>query len=250
MTQDDLQIHLDVFEGPLDLLLHLVRINEYDIFDIPVAVITRQFNEYLDLMKELDLNVAADYLVMSATLMRVKSRMLLPPEIDEEDGEEIDPREELVQQLLEYQRYKEAAMEIAERPMLGRDVFARKFPNSDLADARTENTYLEVDIYQLFQALRQVIKNLPADQVHKITVSGLSVRERMADLVATFRQRSNMLFTDLFTGATVRADVIVTFLALLELVHQSMVRLMQIDPLGPLRIQSMIGEEKEENDGH
>ncbi|MDP8222389.1 MAG: segregation/condensation protein A [Candidatus Lernaella stagnicola] len=249
MSQDDLQIRLDIFEGPLDLLLHLVRVNEYDIFDIPVADITHQFNEYLDLMQELNLNVAAEYLVMSATLMRVKSRLLLPP-TEDEDGEEEDPRAELIQQLLEYQRFKEAAMEISERPMLGRDVFARKFPATDLSEAHGENAYLEVDIYQLLQAMRQVIKNLPSDQVHQIQMSGMSVREKMAELVDLFGKRSTVVFQELFRGAKTRGEVIVTFLALLELVRQSMLKVTQIDPTGPIRIQSLISDGREDDDGH
>jgi segregation and condensation protein A len=248
MTQDDLKIKLNIFEGPLDLLLHLVRVNEYDIFDIPIAGITKQFNEYLNLMTELNLNLAAEYLVMNATLLRVKSRLLLPPSEDE-DGEEEDPRAELVQQLIEYQRYKEAAMEIGERPMLGRDVFARKFPSEDLAAAQVDTGHLEVDIYQLLQAMRHVIKNLPSDQVHKIKMSGMSVRERMAELIGFCRTRGTLVFAELFQNDRTRLEVIVTFLAMLELVHQAMLKITQIDTLGPIHIQSLISDDEEEISG-
>jgi segregation and condensation protein A len=244
MSERELHVNLQVFEGPLDLLLHLVRVNEYDIFDIPIAEITRQYNDYLDLMRELNLNIAAEYLVMSATLLRVKSRLLLPT-LGEGDAEEEDPRTELIQQLLEYQRYKEAAMEIIERPMLGRDVFARKFPSQDLADLPGDHTYLEVDVFQLLQALRHVIKNLPQDEVHQIQMGGMSIRERMAAVLDAIRERSSLLFTELFAGATSRADVIVTFLALLELVRQAMIKVTQIDPLGPIRLVSLLSQEPE-----
>jgi segregation and condensation protein A len=240
MADGDLQISLDVFEGPLDLLLHLVRVNEYDIFDIPIAKIARQYNDYLDLLRELNLNVAGDYLVMSATLMRIKSRMLLPLEAVGEDGEEIDPREELVQQLLEYQRYKEAALEMLERPLLGRDVFARKFPSQELADAQMDSSYLEVDIYQLLQALRSVIKNLPKDAVHQIQMGGVSIRERMSAILEMIGERRSLRFEELFAGAASRGDVIATFLAMLELVRQAMIKVTQIDQHGPIRIASLL----------
>ena len=247
MAGDDLQIRLELFEGPLDLLLHLIRVHEYDVFDIPIAEVTHQYNQYLDLMQELNLNVAADYLVMSATLMRIKSRLLLP-RLDGEDEDEEDPRTELVQQLLEYQRYREAAMEIAERPMLGRDVFARKFESPDLREAAADSQYLEVDIYQLMAALREVIKHLPADAVHQIKMQRVSIRERMAQLLDVLRSRSSMLFTELFAGDVDRTAVIVTFLALLELTRQKMLRVTQIDRFGPIRIVPLITSQTEPED--
>jgi len=249
MTEKDLQIRLEIFEGPLDLLLHLVRVNEYDIFDIPIAEITGQFNDYLDLMRELNLNVAAEYLVMSATLMRVKSRLLLPPE-ENEEGEEVDPRTELVQQLLEYQRYREAAMEIGERPLLGRDVFARKFPSPELAGLQLDTGYLEVDVYQLLQALRDVIKHLPKDATHLVKMSGMSLRQRMADLLEMLRRSPTLLFTEFFRDVASVAEVVITFLGMLELVRQSMIKITQIDTLGPIRIVSLLSDEEEEQSGH
>jgi segregation and condensation protein A len=244
MGEQDLRITLDIFEGPLDLLLHLVRVNEYDIFDIPIAAIVEQYNAYLETMRELNLNVAAEHLVMSATLLRIKSRMLLPVEAEGE-GEEEDPRAELVQQLLEYQRFKEAALEMLERPLLGRDVFARKFPSQDLSDAQTDNVYLEVDVYQLVQALRHVIKNLPKDQAHLVQLSGISIREKMSQILEALRARTTMLFVELFAADRTRSEVVVTFLAMLELVRQAMLKVTQIDPQGPIRIVSLLGSGEE-----
>ncbi|HPQ67646.1 MAG TPA: segregation/condensation protein A [bacterium] len=247
-SNQDLQVRLDLFEGPLDLLLHLIREHEYDIFDIPIAEIVRQYNDYLDLLRELDLNIASEYLVMSATLMRIKSRMLLPPS-SEEDEEEVDPREELVQQLLEYQRFKEAAMEMGERPLLGRDVFARKFESPDLKEAEIEGQYLEVDIYQLMNALASVIKNLPKEAVHQIRLSRVSVRERMMQVLDLLRERTSLLFSELFSADKDKQAVVVTFLALLELIRQGMSKAMQIERFGPIRIMSLLDREEADN-GH
>jgi segregation and condensation protein A len=202
---------------------------------------------YLDLMRELNLNVAAEYLVMSATLMRIKSRLLLP-RLDDEDEEEEDPRAELVQQLLEYQKFREAALEISERPILGRDVFARKFESPDLRDAAHDGQYLEVDIYQLMAALREVIKNLPADAVHQITTSRVSVRERMTQMLDLLRGRTSMLFAELFAADVDRAAVIISFLALLELIRQKMIKITQIDRFGPIRITPLITQPTEAGD--
>jgi segregation and condensation protein A len=181
---------------------------------------------------------------MSATLLRIKSRMLLPVEAEGE-GEEEDPRAELVQQLLEYQRFKEAALEMLERPLLGRDVFARKFPSQDLSDAQTDNVYLEVDVYQLVQALRHVIKNLPKDQAHLVQLSGISIREKMSQILEALRARTTMLFVELFAADRTRSEVVVTFLAMLELVRQAMLKVTQIDPQGPIRIVSLLGSGEE-----
>jgi len=246
MEGGDLQIRLDLFEGPLDLLLHLIRVHEYDIFDIPIADVVHQFNQYLDFMRELNLNIASEYLVMSATLLRIKSRLLLPR--SDEDEEEEDPRAELVQQLLEYQKFREAALEIAERPMLGRDVFARKFESPDLRDVSLDAQYLEVDIYQLMAALRDVIKNLPADAVHQIQMSRVSVRERMSQILEALRTRTSILFAELFADDADRPAVIVTFLALLELVRQNMLKVTQIDRFGPIRIVPLITQPSEADD--
>lgn len=242
MSNSNLHIQLDLFEGPLDLLLHLIRAHEYDIMDIPIAEIARQYNKYLDIIQELNLNLASEYLVMSATLARIKSRMLLPPAEDEEEEE--DPRIELVQQLLEYQRYKEAALEISERPILGRDVFARKFPIQDSLGTAEEGQYIEVDIFQLMAALREVIQKMPQDSVHEIHTSRIGVRERMSQLLEQITDRSSMLLTELFATSPDRSYIIVTFLALLELIRQQMVMATQIDRFGPIRILPLFAKEE------
>ena len=151
------EIKLDIFEGPLDLLLYLIRKNEIDIYNIPIALITEQYLEYLDLMRSLNLDLAGEYLVLAATLIHIKSRMLLPPvEGDDETEEGEDPRAELVQQLLEYQAFKEAALNLEDRPLLERDVFTRGAPLEEPAEAEEEEeTMIEVGIFELVQAFRE-----------------------------------------------------------------------------------------------
>ncbi len=234
---DEYRIRIDSFEGPLDLLLHLVRKNEYEIFDIPMAEITRQYLEFLDLMKELNIDVAGEYLVMAATLAKIKSAMLLPrPEL--EDGEQgPDPREELARQLLEYARYREAAAEIGDRPMLGRDVFARKFPSPDLEEARQSPGYLEVQMSELLDAFREVLKRVPLDQrIHYIAPDRWSIRERMTQLTELLAAKGSVIFEQLFDDKTTKSEMITTFLALLELMKLRLVRVYQEGRLASIHI--------------
>ena len=238
-------IHLDIFEGPLDLLLYLIRKNEYDIFDIPISEITEQYLHYIEVLQSLDLEVAGDFLVMAATLMKIKSRMLLPrPELNEE-GEEEDPRAALIKQLLEYQRYKEAAEQLQDRPVLGRDVFARKFESPELAKAESEESYLEVDMYDLIEALRSVLKGLPEDKAYTIRFEPYSVRERISQLVDMLKGLESITFQELFTGATQRIEVVTTFLAMLEMVRLQLLRIYQAETHGNIRIMPMISNETE-----
>ncbi|MCL4233220.1 MAG: segregation/condensation protein A [Deltaproteobacteria bacterium] len=234
---DEYRIHIESFEGPLDLLLHLVRKNEYEIFDIPMAQITRQYLDFLDLMKELNIDIAGEYLVMAATLAKIKSAMLLPrPEI--EDGEQgPDPREELARQLLEYARYREAAAEIGDRPMLGRDVFARKFPSPDLEEARQTPGYLEVQMSELLDAFREVLKRVPLDQrIHYIAPDRWSIRERMTQLTELLAAKGSVIFEQLFDEKTTKSEMITTFLALLELMKLRLVRVFQESRLASIHI--------------
>ncbi len=238
---DEYRIRIDSFEGPLDLLLHLVRKNEYEIFDIPMAEITRQYLEFLDLMKELNIDVAGEYLVMAATLAKIKSAMLLPrPEL--EDGEQgPDPREELARQLLEYARYREAAAEIGDRPMLGRDVFARKFPSPELEEARQSSGYLEVEMSELLGAFREVLKRVPLDQrIHYIAPDRWSIRERMTQLTELLAAKGSVIFEQLFDEKTTKSEMITTFLALLELMKLRLVRVFQEDRLASIHVMARV----------
>jgi segregation and condensation protein A len=244
-------VKLPVFEGPLDLLLHLIRQNEVEITDIPVARIGEQYLEYLELMRELDLDVAGEYLLMAATLAWIKSRMLLPPESSGEDGEEIDPRAELVARLLEYQRFKEVASDLGDRRLLGRDVFESQGPRPEPPpDLERE---IEVGLFELLEAFRVALKRAgPSGAAHEIEVETVTVRERMIFVMECLHARESLDFdTILFeeNGAPpTREFLVATFLAILELTRLAAVRLYQsLDelgvPRGPIHLRRGEGED-------
>jgi len=230
-------VRLPVFEGPLDLLLHLIRINEVEITDIPIARICEQYLEYLTLMRELNLEVVGEYLVMAATLAWIKSRMLLPAERVGEDGEEIDPRAELVARLLEYQRFKEVATELGERKRLGRDVFAASgFELEAPAESERE---IEVGLFDLVEAYRRVleVKRDAESKPHEIEAEEITVRDRMMEIMTVLGPRPSMDFDTLLREEQNRPYtkvlVVVTFLAILELTRIAAIRIYQgLDDLG------------------
>jgi segregation and condensation protein A len=230
-------VRLPVFEGPLDLLLHLIRINEVEITDIPIARVGEQYLEYLKLMGELDLEVVGEYLVMASTLAWIKSRMLLPAERVGEDGEEIDPRAELVARLLEYQRFKEVATELGERKRLGRDVFAASgFELEAPAESERE---IEVGLFDLVEAYRRVLeaKRDAESKPHEIEAEEITVRERMMEVMAVLGPRPSIDFDVLLREEQSRPYtkilVVATFLAVLELTRLSAIRIYQgLDDLG------------------
>ncbi len=242
-------VRLPVFEGPLDLLLHLIRINEVEITDIPIARIGEQYLEYLTLVGELDLEVVGEYLVMASTLAWIKSRMLLPAERVGEDGEEIDPREELVTRLLEYQRFKEVATELGERQRLGRDVFAAcGFELEAPAESERE---IEIGLFDLVEAYRRVLeaKRDAVSRPHEIEAEEITVRERMMEIMAALEPRPSIDFDVLLREERSRPHtkvlIIVTFLAILELTRLSAIRIYQgLDdlgvPEGPLHLRRSI----------
>lgn len=214
-------VKLPVFEGPLDLLLHLIRQNEVDIIDIQIAQIAAQYLDYLDLMHDLDLDVAAEYLVMAATLAHIKSRMLLPPSPDEE-SDAIDPRAELVARLLEYQRYKEVAEALSKRRWLGRDVYEAQGAGPEKVP--DDERQIEVGLFELIEAFRLVLKAVPADtesNVHIVETEEVTVRDRMLFVMSTIEGHGSVEFQQIFIlGDGVspsRAVLIATFLAILEL---------------------------------
>lgn len=219
-------IRIENFTGPLDLLLHLIRKNEMDIYDIPIAEITTQYLATIDAMKNLNLDVAGEFLVMAATLIHIKSRLLLPQEPDEPEEDEEDPRAELVRRLLEYQKYKAAAVELDARQLLGRDVFARKFPSPELT-ARDEAEFQTVGLYDLVEALRGLLRDVPEPAYHEVTAEQLSVVERINQILSRLAECESLPFAELFTSTATRHEVVVSFLAMLELVRLRMIRLLQ-----------------------
>ena len=230
------EIRVENFEGPLDLLLHLIRKNEMDIYDIPMAEITAQYLITLDAMKNLNLDVAGEFLLMASTLIHIKSRLLLPPsEEDVPDEEEEDPRAELVRRLLEYQKYKEAAAAFDSLSLLGRDVFARKFTAAELVEGE-EDEFEAIGLYELMEAFRDLLKTAPPETFHDVDVERLSVTDRVNAILELLADQESLAFTDLFNECPDRHEVVVTFLAMLELVKLRMLRLMQNRRFGMIRL--------------
>jgi segregation and condensation protein A len=222
-------VHLDQFDGPLDLLLHLIRKNELDICEISIAVITRQYLDYIKLMKELNLEVAGDFLVMAATLLQIKSRMLLPvdePEESEED--ELDPRAELIRRLMEYQQYKEAGMVIGARALLGREVFVRSCSDPVLVAAQNVEGPLEVSLFELVDAFRVLLERVPAEHFHDVAAAEtFSIADCINEILSLLQEHDTLQFDDLVREEFTRERVIVTFLALLELCRLKLIRIFQ-----------------------
>jgi len=228
-------VRLNVFEGPLDLLLHLIKKNELSITDIPISLITEQYLDYLKLMKVLNLDIAGDYLLMASTLLHIKSKMLLPTPSEDEDEEGEDPRAELVKRLLEYQKYKEAAAELERRPLLDRDVFVRSIPMEAREGEGEER--IEVSLFELLEAFRQVLERAGSKTFHDVTLERITVEEKMEEILSLLqRENRTVAFHLLFPAEAPRRALVVTFLAILELVKMSRIRLFQLAPFETIRI--------------
>ena len=229
-------VRLQNFEGPLDLLLHLIKKNELNIYDIPIAIITSQYIDYIDLMQELNLDVAGEFLVMAATLIHIKSRMLLPrPDPTQEDPEE-DPREALVRRLLEHQKFKAAAELLHERETLRSAQWTR--PDGPIAQiaGETPEPEIEVDLFSLISAFRAVVER--AKQRPKIYLPSEQIRieDRIEQLLARLSETEACGFEDLFADVQSRAGMIVTFLAMLEMIRLKLIRVFQSGVIGPIRV--------------
>ena len=223
----DYEVKLELFQGPMDLLLHLIWKNEVDIFDIPIATITDQYLAYLDLMKALNINVAGDFLVMASTLLHIKSRLLIPDLDEGEDGG--DPREELTRPLLEYLRLKEVAGELLDRELLDRDVFAHRLPADYMRQLEGEGPFLEVNLFQLLDAFKTMIdQRLPGTPLNLATEQ-YSLEEKTAYILECLKTHGVMYFQELFAEDRTIPEFIITFLALLELVHSGLLRVFQTD---------------------
>lgn len=242
-------VKLGVFEGPLDLLLHLIRINEVEVTDIPVAQIASQYIEYLDLMRDLNLDVAGEYLVMSATLAWIKSRMLLPVESDPDAEDGVDPRAELVARLLDYQRFKEVATELGDRQLLGRDIFPARTQEPERPDEAERE--IEVDLFKLVEAFREALKRSgPSGAAHEVEAETVTVQERMIFVMESLEVQDRCEFDSLLREGDVWASrpiIVTTFLAILELTRLEAIGIYQgIDehcvPVGPLHLRRRDGE--------
>jgi segregation and condensation protein A len=242
LPEDAPRITLPLFEGPLDLLLYLIRRDKIDIHDLEIAPITRQYMEYLELMRELNLDVAGEFMVMAATLIHIKSKLLVPIEPTEALGEEeyVDPREELVQRLLEFQRYKEAAGVLHQQAQIRAAQWTRPdavLPRFD--DAGEE--MLEAGLYDLIAAFKELLDRRKALLAHDVEKEGPPVEQRMDELVAMIREGESLEFLELFAALDSKSEMIVTFLALLELVRLKRVRVYQRGMFGSIRVFRPVG---------
>ncbi len=234
---DALEVFLDAFEGPLDLLLYLIKRQNLDILDIPIAQITAQYMQYIEMMTDLRLELAAEYLVMAAMLAEIKSRMLLPRPVEEEEEGE-DPRAELIRRLQEYERYKQAAEDLHELPQVGRDVFLTLV---EVPDKHINRAPPEVGLKEMLLALKDVLHRADLFSSHQIQREPLSLRARMSRVLESIKADGFTPFTDLFDLAEGRQGVVVTFMAVLELLRQTLIDLVQTEPFGPIHVKARSG---------
>ncbi len=239
------KVKLQVFEGPLDLLLHLIKEQKLDIYDIPISEVTRHYLEYLDLIKTLNLDIAGDYMVMAAELTRIKSKMLLPvEEVEaEEEGTGLDPRAELVEKLLEYKKYKEAAQELGRMEATQKEIFTRKSEPLEFEDDGTE--FLDVTIFDLLNAFKTVVKTVSYRATYEITYEVMSVREKMSYIIGILDSDPIANFETFFHKAASKMEIVTTFLALLELIRLGTVRVQQSMRTSTIRIFKVTEELKE-----
>ncbi|OIN94753.1 MAG: chromosome segregation protein ScpA [Deltaproteobacteria bacterium CG1_02_45_11] len=228
------QVKLDnIFEGPMDLLIHLIKKNEVDIYDIPIALITDQYLEYIEWMKSMNIDLAGDFIVMAATLTQIKSRMLLP--ISEGDEEEEDPRTEITKPLLEYMQIKSAAEDLAGRNLLGENIFVRNLPKEDyLLDS--EDNIVAVGLFELIDAFQKILKNISIDERLNLIADTISVKDKISELADILEKQESITFGELFSVNADKSEVIVTFLAILEMVKLSLVRVVQNIQTGIIRL--------------
>jgi len=233
-------VQLPHFEGPLDLLLHLCQKHELNILDIPISFVTEKYLEYLGVMELMQLDVAAEYLVMAATLAHIKSKMLVPApppgQEDDDPEDEGDPREALIRRLLEYQKYKDAGQQLAARGVAGRDIFLRGAPVEDAASQGLA-PLAEIPIYALVDAFQRVLERSKIELTHDVVADRISISDRITELSDLLAIRKRLQFEELFEGLATKGDLVITFLALLEMAKLRMMRLLQSEPLGPLYIE-------------
>lgn len=231
-----LEVFLEAFEGPLDLLLYLIKRQNLDILDIPIAEITHQYAEYIELMTEMQLSLAGEYLLMAAMLAEIKSRLLLPRPTASEEEEE-DPRAELVRRLQEYERYKQAAEDLDQLPRLERDVFE---VSAEVLDKQSAKALPQTTLRELVLAFRDVMSRSAMYAHHHIQREPLSVRQRMSDVLASLQEHDFQEFTALFSPTEGRLGAVVTFLALLELIRESLVELVQSEAFAPIHVRAAV----------
>lgn len=231
------KIKLEMFEGPLDLLLYLVKKDHLNIYDIPIAKITGQYMQYLNLMQMMDLNIAGEFLVMAATLMQIKSKMLLPAEETTQGIEEEDPREELVRRLLEYEKFKEIAENLRQREVAQQEVFKRpKAQSQERPLPESEVVYFEASIFDLIDAFTKALKEVPKDLFYEVIKDEFTVEQKIQELLRLLLTVPSLGVSELFQKAKNKIEIIVTFLAILELMRMKEVIARQKDSFSDIEI--------------
>jgi len=235
-AQDEYKVKLEVFEGPLDLLLYLIKKDEVDIYDIPIELITREYLDTLNLMKMLDLDIAGDFLVMASTLMMIKSRMLLPVEDRPElEPEEEDPRWDLVRQLIEYKKFKDAAFRLQEMESIQEDMFSRSMENP-VVEPEPGVGLAEVNIFDLLSAFNEALSKVKEEEIGEIVAEKFTVREKVESVLERVTREKQIVFSDLFQNIASRCEIICTFLALLELIRLKQIRVLQKTTFGEMTL--------------
>lgn len=237
-TDEALRLHLEQFEGPFEVLLYLIKAQEIDIFDIPISKITDQYIRFLELMRDQNLDVAGEFIVMAATLIQIKSKMILPVELDweeEEDIEEEDPRLELVEKLLEYRRYREIMLRLQALESARSDVFARNV-KPEIEHSEDDDGFLEVSIYDLIQAFRGVLRYVVEGLPHTIIGEGASIDEKIAYIEDQLAEKQSISWIDLFRECKSRVEIVCCFLAILELCRMHRIRAHQHQSFGDIRL--------------
>ena len=223
----------DIFEGPMDLLVHLIIKNEVDIYDIPIALITKQYLDYIQWLKSMNIELAGDFVVMAATLTQVKSKMLLPATEDDEDQE--DPMQEITRPLMEYIQLKSAADDLAGRTLLGKDTFTKGHDDEDYLIDQGEDM-IKIGLFELIDAFQKILKNISSDHLVDLTADSISVKNRISEIVDIFEKQNSVTFNELFSLKADKSDVIVTFLAILEMVKLNLVKMAQHVQTGIIRL--------------
>ena len=235
LTQTPYEIKLDkVFEGPMALLVHLIKKNEVDIYDIPIAVITQQYLAYMEWIKLMNIDFAGDFLVMASTLTQVKSRMLLPTHDIEEDDE--DPRLALTKPLQEYLEMQSVAEQLASRNLLGEHTFVRPLGEQDYTKLPDEEPYVQVGLFELIEAFQKILTNISDDHRLELTTDRITVKEKIAEIVDILEAKNSLTFYELFSNDADKAEIIVTFLALLEMVKLNLIQIVQHLESGIIRL--------------
>lgn len=236
MSNDIYAVKLEIFEGPMDLLVYLIRKNEVDIYDIPISMITEQYLSYIQFMKLMNINLAADFIHLAATLTQIKSRMLLPTHGIESEDEE-DPRLAITRPLIEYLQMKEAAEELLRRDILDQNTFTRKTDKEDLPEPDDSNDMtLEIGIIELIKAFNTVLLNMKKEHTVDLESDKISVKERIMELIGLLEEKNSLVFDELFEGERLKRDIVVTFLAILEMAKMSLIRVIQHIQGGVIRL--------------